>query len=149
MIQRINGRTESSCSGYVRTFFDIVFNKHKPSCSRILEKAVWSNLRNLNLFDCDLLDDDLYDLTRGHFPVLDKLYLPSNQFGNEGIISLCRGSWADLCELYICRLFVMQGESKSQSASSIRCLETSVRFVSSKFQRESTACPSCLSRRFA
>ena len=75
----------------------IFFDVFGPGCPRILYKVEWTALRNLNLFECKLTDTDLYDLARGHFPSLDKLYLGSNMYGNEGVYSLTRGSWNDLC----------------------------------------------------
>ena len=79
----------------------IFFDTYGPGCPRILEAVNWTTLRNLNLFECKLTDSDLYDLAHCNFPVLDKLYLESNLSGNEGVISLSRGSWKDLCELYL------------------------------------------------
>lgn len=63
------------------------------------------------MFECKLTDSDLYDLAHCNFPVLDKLYLGSNLYGNEGVISLSRGSWKDLCELYLCNRFDNLGGS--------------------------------------
>lgn len=91
---------------------NVVFEEYGPGCPRILERVDWVALRNLNLFGCQLVDSDLYDLARGKFPVLDKLYLGDNKFGNEGVCALTRGSWADLCELYLCKYKLKLGGSE-------------------------------------
>ena len=58
-----------------------------------LVNAHWSSLQYLDLWDCDLSNDEMVELAKGQWPLLEKLCLHKNGMGLEGMTALVKADW--------------------------------------------------------